>query len=145
EFTPYYDAKNNILYFSSEGQIGMGGFDIFKSKGAQKKWAKPTNMGFPVNSSYDDFGYVLDTKKYSGYLVSNRPGIYHVKNSATCCDDVWRFFYPRIIYHAVRGYVYDKDTHKIIDSADIKIVIKDTLWHNETSKLDTMYFYDTKV
>lgn len=145
EMSPYYDGKNKTLYFSSEGQIGMGGFDIFKSVGSQKKWADPKNMGSPINSCLDDMYYVLDDDKYTGYLVSNRPGIFHVKKSATCCDDIWRVVWPKIIYHAVRGYVMDSKTHEILDSADIKIVIKDTLFHNEMSAKDYMYFYDTKV
>jgi hypothetical protein len=38
EATPFYDSKTGVLYFSSNGQIGMGGYDIFKTRGAQKKW-----------------------------------------------------------------------------------------------------------
>jgi len=145
EVTPYYDAKNYILYFSSDGLSGMGGLDIFKAQGFQKKWATPTNMGYPVNSALDDFYYILDGKHYTGYLVSNRPGIFHVKDSQTCCDDIWRVIYPRQIYYAVRGKVFNSKTHQPIAGADLKIVIKDTLFHQEMSKSDDQYFYDTKA
>jgi len=145
DITPYYDSKSYTLYFSSNGWPGMGGFDIFKSKGSLKKWEPVKNMGYPINSSVDDMYYVLSDKKYIGYLVSNRPGTISVK-SETCCDDIWLVQYPRIIYNAVRGFVFDKKTGKKIDSAKVIMVSGgDTKWGDDQfSKIDTMYFWDTK-
>ena len=102
-------------------------------------------MGYPINSSVDDMYYVLSDKKYIGYLVSNRPGTISVK-SETCCDDIWLVQYPRIIYNAVRGFVFDKKTGKKIDSAKVIMVSGgDTKWGDDQfSKIDTMYFWDTK-
>lgn len=94
EATPFYDSKTGTLYFSSEGQIGMGGYDVFKTRGNQKKWETSANMGYPVNSSVDDMYFVFDDNGYTGYLVSNRPGTISVK-SETCCDDIWRVEYPK--------------------------------------------------
>ena len=144
EITPWYDSKGSTLYFSSDGQIGIGGYDIFKTKGSQKKWIDATNLGVPVNSSADDMYYILDDKKYTGYLVSNRSGTTSVK-SETCCDDIWRVIYPRIINYAVKGYVFDAETKQPIEDAKVIMVTKDTLWGNsQMSDNDTMYFWDTK-
>jgi OOP family OmpA-OmpF porin len=38
EVTPFYDATNGLLYFSSEGHPGMGGLDVFKVKGNVGNW-----------------------------------------------------------------------------------------------------------
>lgn len=143
EVTPFYDTKNAMLYFSSEGWPGMGGLDIFKSKGAFKKWEPVVNKGYPINSSVDDMYYVLDDKRYSGYLVSNRPGTISVK-SETCCDDIWRFEYPRIIYYAVRGNVYDEETKKVVPGANVQLVQGDVSYGTAVSKKDTLYLFDTK-
>ena len=146
DVTPYYDSKNYTLYFSSNGWPGMGGYDVFKAKGTMKKWEPAKNMGYPINSSVDDMYYTLSNKKYIGYLVSNRPGTISVK-SETCCDDIWEIRYPRIIYYAVRGYVFDAKTKKELPGAKVIMVSNDTLkWGNDQqSKIDTMYFWDTQA
>jgi peptidoglycan-associated lipoprotein len=64
---------DGTLYFSSDGHLGMGGLDIYsatlKDDGTYKFWE---NLKFPINSSADDFGLILDLTKDEGYLSSNR-------------------------------------------------------------------------
>jgi len=57
EISPYFDQNNHTLYFSSNGLPNLGGFDIFKTSGELNKWSLPENIGYPVNSSYDDLYY----------------------------------------------------------------------------------------
>ncbi len=66
-------SDDHTLYFSSEGHNSIGGYDIFKSKPKQGGgWTKPVNLGFPVNSPFDDLFFILsDTNKYA-FLASNR-------------------------------------------------------------------------
>jgi hypothetical protein len=78
EMFPYI-AKDGNLYFSSNGRGGFGGLDIFKAeKTGVMTFMAPTVMGYPINSSSDDFGFVLnevtEVSKFSGYFTSNRPG-----------------------------------------------------------------------
>jgi len=54
EDTPFITLNDSILYFSSEGHDGMGGYDIFRSRGSGLIWSAPENMGFPINSTDDD-------------------------------------------------------------------------------------------
>ncbi len=59
EAGPFISPDGRFLYFSSNGHLGMGGFDIFRCK--KKKdgtWSKPVNMGFPLNTVDDDLFYV---------------------------------------------------------------------------------------
>ncbi|HZF99680.1 MAG TPA: OmpA family protein, partial [Chitinophagales bacterium] len=143
EATPFYDIKNTTLYFSSNGWPGMGGHDVFKTRGGLKKWEAPTNMRYPVNSSVDDMYYVLDEKRYSGYMVSNRPGTTSVK-SETCCDDIWRVVYPRVILYYVKGNVYDEETKEVVPGASVQLV-QGNISHGTASSLkDTLYFFETQ-
>jgi outer membrane protein OmpA-like peptidoglycan-associated protein len=64
----------NELYFSSRGHKGYGGADVFVTSYKDAEWTTPQNMGLGVNSSKDDFGFVLNNKKNSGYISSNREG-----------------------------------------------------------------------
>jgi len=72
EISPFYDDTKGILYFSSNGHVGLGGWDVFKVNGLEKKWEQPENLGLPINSSADDFYYVLKPSRTGGFLVSNR-------------------------------------------------------------------------
>jgi hypothetical protein len=43
------------LYFSSQGHYNMGGFDVFYAQlDENNKWTKPTNLGYPINSTDDN-------------------------------------------------------------------------------------------
>jgi len=67
----YPTIHNNKLYFSSDGHPGLGGVDIFIANNTEKG-INIHNIGFPINTNYDDFGLVLDKTGSFGYLVSNR-------------------------------------------------------------------------
>ena len=88
EVTPFYDHKNKVLYFSSDGHPSLGGLDVFKISGTPGNWGAAINAGVPINSSADDLYLALDDKATKGFLVSNRAGATTSAN-ATCCDDIW--------------------------------------------------------
>ncbi len=71
---PFFDIHSSTLYFSSEGHSSMGGYDIFKSvyDWNTKTWSKPQNLGFPINSPYDDFMLVTDELGLTAQFASNR-------------------------------------------------------------------------
>ena len=77
EETPFITQDGNTLYFSSQGHDGIGGYDIFYStKDANGKWAKPVNLGYPVNTTDDDLFYVPIGDGSIGYQAKNmKPGI----------------------------------------------------------------------
>ena len=74
DVTPYFDRNAQILYFSSNGIPGEGGFDIFKSDKKGDFWDRPTNMGRPYNSGYDDLYYMSHEVSGKAYFTSDRPG-----------------------------------------------------------------------
>jgi outer membrane protein OmpA-like peptidoglycan-associated protein/tetratricopeptide (TPR) repeat protein len=66
-------AKDNTLYFSSDGYLNLGLLDIFKSNLLKGERSEPQNMGSPYNSGYDDFAFFVDSETEKGYFSSNRP------------------------------------------------------------------------
>src|SRR3989339_217882 len=90
DISPFYDQYDSTLYFSSRWHNGLGGFDIFKTKGDFYKWTEPENMGYPINSSWNDVYFSIDTKGKWAYFASNRKGSMF-KKKETCCNDVWSF------------------------------------------------------
>ncbi len=109
DVTPYFDVNAKILYYSSEGRINIGGFDIYSSRqDTLGNWGEPENMKIPINSSVDDIYFALGENKLKGFLVSNRPGGLSPK-SPTCCDDIWSFKMSSP-YVFVEGWVTDDST-----------------------------------
>jgi len=69
----FIDSVGNTLYFSSTGHNSMGGYDVFKTTMDEKgNWSEPKNMGFPINSPYDDLFYVPTGDTAVSYLSSVR-------------------------------------------------------------------------
>ena len=90
EVTPFYDADSAVLYFSSDEWPGIGGYDIFSSKGALCSWTTPKNMGVPFNSEENDIYFSVNQDNRSGYFSSNRPiDDNHLED--TCCNDIFRW------------------------------------------------------
>ncbi len=148
EVTPHYDPTSQSIYFSSDGRIGMGGLDIYKSEGMLRRWSNIENMGYPLNSRVDDRGFVLDENGLGGYFVSNRPGVVALK-SETCCDDIFSFKWENIIIVAVQGYVFElgDTTQTPIDGATVSLYLQDSETKEdiyitaENTAGGDMYFY----
>jgi len=67
EESPCISNIDNILYFSSKGHDNMGGFDIFYSIRNGNTWQKPVNIGYPVNTTSDNTGYIPAAGGSAGY------------------------------------------------------------------------------
>jgi outer membrane protein OmpA-like peptidoglycan-associated protein len=64
--------NDSLLYFGSDGHPGLGNYDIFKADRVRKKWQKPQNLGYPINTAeYENFFHLTDDKK-RGYYASVR-------------------------------------------------------------------------
>ncbi len=72
EITPF--LNEGTLYFSSDYQQGLGGYDIFKSQVKDGNWSFAENMGKGINSPGDDYYFTMN--QYSGemFFTSNRMG-----------------------------------------------------------------------
>ncbi len=72
EQSPFIHPDDSTLYFCSDGWPGMGGKDLFVSRlGKDGKWQKPTNLGYPINSSGDENGLTLTANGTEAFFSSN--------------------------------------------------------------------------
>jgi outer membrane protein OmpA-like peptidoglycan-associated protein len=83
EDAPFIHPDNKTLYYSSNGHNTMGGFDVFNSIliDSINNWSEPTNLGFPINTTSDDIGFVISADGNSAYLSSaqnNSSGKYDI-------------------------------------------------------------------
>jgi len=110
EECPYIAADNQTLYFVSDGHPGFGGTDIFMSRRKPDgSWGTPKNLGYPINTTANETGIIVDPNGQLAYFSSNRPGGFGG-------TDIYQF----ALYDSVRptaitymkGKVYDAKTEK---------------------------------
>jgi peptidoglycan-associated lipoprotein len=107
-------AADGSLYFSSKGHVGMGGLDVFVAKQTNGVFEDAVNLKYPVNSSTDDFGYIVDaTTGDRGFLSSDRDG-------GKGGDDIYSWYLPPLLF-TVSGKVLDADTKSNIEGATIEL------------------------
>lgn len=131
---------DSLLYFSSDGHPGMGGFDLFVAKLQPReeddkismdRWVIE-NMGVPMNSSADDFGITFGTGE-SGYISSNR-------GDARGYDHIYSFIKPDLQIW-ISGYVVDKDDEPV-PNAVIRIVGDDGSNQKTAARPDGYFRFD---
>jgi outer membrane protein OmpA-like peptidoglycan-associated protein len=85
EDSPYLSADGRTLFFSSRGHNTMGGYDIFRTDydSVSRRWSRPVNLGYPVNTPDDDTYYRLSPDGSYAYLSSYRIGGYGEKDIYT--------------------------------------------------------------
>ena len=111
----FIDSVGTTLYFSSTGHNSMGGYDIFKTTMDEKgNWSEPVNLGFPINSPYNDLFYIPTGDTAVSYLSSVRQDGYGYM-------DIYKITYlpppePEII---------EEEPEPIIDT--VVVVITDTV------------------
>ena len=70
----YVTPDGKTMYFSSKGHNSIGGYDIFISKRTSSKdyWGEAKNLGYPINSPYDDILYIPSLDGKTAKFSSNR-------------------------------------------------------------------------
>lgn len=108
-----YAAEDDNLYFSSDGHEGLGGLDVFVAElkdGVAYRGVQ--NLGAPINSDKDDFGFITDKGRTSGYVSSNR-------KKGISDDDIYSF---RHTCKQLNILVYDAKTNVPLENADVRIL-----------------------
>jgi len=115
-----YISSENVLYFSSNGLMGLGGLDIFMTALNSKGFpTSTTNLGERVNSRYDDFGLIINPEINRGYLSSNRDGF-----DGSSSDEIYTFF-EDICLVSLAGVVTDIRTGDLIPGSKVQLIGED--------------------
>ena len=138
DVTPFY--KDGVLYFSSNGHPGFGGYDIFNSTWNGTSWSAPKNMGQGYNSSVDDLYFTLDNSGYKGFVVSNRKGTKSVQGK-TCCNDLFEFSIKKTEASLLVGTIEGKKTK--VPGSDIQLIEMTKNKMGKTKKKNTGESYKT--
>lgn len=115
ESYPFLQASKKRLYFSSNGHAGIGGLDIFRVDVSGESFTDLQNMGYPLNSSYDDFAFSVDSLSQQGYLTSNRL-------NGGLDDDIYEFDMNLQSYPLQVEGVVKFIEHNWMDSTELEIL-----------------------
>ena len=114
DITPFVSIKENTLYFSSDGHITMGGFDIMKAVGSEFNWSVAENLGEPINSGADEKYYTIASNSTEGYFVTNRSSTGETNGN----EDIFVFnILPPHFF--VEGLISDEKDMTLIDQAEV--------------------------
>ncbi|AOW22129.1 OmpA family protein [Urechidicola croceus] len=120
-------SESNTLYFASDGHLGLGGLDVFSSTITKDGFSEVQNMSNIINSNKDDFGFVIDEARETGYVSSNRSG-------GAGDDDIYRFTKKKKNY--VTGLVQDKNSLELLPGSLV------TLFDSENNSIGDMIVKD---
>lgn len=108
-------SSSHKLYFSSNGHMGLGGLDVFE---VQLDGSTPEssfrNLGAPVNSAFDDFGFIYDQERGLGYVSSNRDG-----GQGSVSDDIYKL---KLCEVTIAGTVTNMATGEVLPGSTVTLL-----------------------
>jgi len=121
---PNLSPDGKTLYFSSKGHSSMGGYDIFKASFDEnlKQYGTVKNIGYPVNTSYDDLNFRISKNGRYGYVASVRGG-------GIGDYDIYRvsFNEAEVDYSVLIGQLTANDTVNKVDYRNTFITVTDNI------------------
>ena len=111
-----FSHPDGTLYFASDQHLGMGGLDIFRATQTIDGDWKVENMKYPVNSSADDFGIVIERDSEKGFFSSTRRGRGN--------DEIYSFVLPPLKFNLI-GVVKDEETEEPLNKAIVNLIGSD--------------------
>ncbi|HAR20737.1 MAG TPA: hypothetical protein DCR46_08740 [Cytophagales bacterium] len=140
EMFPFYHISG-LLFFASDGHVGLGGLDLFLSIEKPTGFDNVLNLGAPLNSTRDDFAFIMNKESKNGYFSSNRDG-------GKGDDDIYAvtllkyFDIPKVL----KGIARNKSTGKALANVMVQLsdsTGKDILTFNTGN--DGSYMFDVKT
>lgn len=137
EIAPFIHADNQHLYFSSNGHLGLGEFDIFYAKkDSNGIFDTITNIGYPINSFGNDIGFVVSASGKNAFLSSN-----HQKGFSHLNQQIYKIGLPVNLQpnsmKTIKGNVIDGKTKQALQA----IV---AVWDINTNNIVSQTISDSK-
>ena len=142
EITPFYNPETDFLFFSSDGRLSLGGYDVYKVIKINDSYGTPIHAGMPINSSYNDIYYFEQADGKKAYLSSNREGSFFLDSYfEACCYDIYGLEMDEIDLN-LNALTYDKITGRPLHEATVTLYDRDT--KQELAKISNLTGNDHK-
>ena len=133
EMSPFLHPDNLTFYFSSNGHIGMGGYDIYVSRrtNSSVEWGNPKNIGYPINTFNSENSLVVSNDGKTAYYTSNQSGF--------GLEDVFVFDLPE-------GMQADEisalEIEIITQEIGEEVVLRNVVFSSNSFKIDTSSYFE---
>lgn len=135
---PEISRDGKKIYFCSDGENSIGGYDIFYSKLDENtnKWGSPKNLGYPINDTYDNFTISLAGNGRYGYVALSRPDGYGDL-------DIYKVIFNNIDLEEIiyKGKIAVGDSINPVPLKDVNPDITISLYNKENDELFGTYTY----
>src|SRR5688572_30203331 len=141
EQAPFMHGPSQSLVFASNGRTGMGGFDLYQSKGTFSNWSEPQNLGYPVNSVKDDLYFISRSQSkniLADVLLSS-------DRASECCLDLFSL-QKKTPLKQISGQVVACDNNTPLAGVNVTIVdpIHNSTLLNKTTNADGSYMLEVE-
>ncbi|MGH2665186.1 OmpA family protein [Flavobacterium sp.] len=113
---PSVSAKNEELYFSSNGHLGYGGQDVFVSRIKKNNYSIPLNLGKTINTPTDEVAFILATEK-QGYVTSNR-------ESSVGSYDIFKVVFEKKP-SSIKGVAVEEESKIVLPNTQVDLINED--------------------
>jgi len=90
EINPFIHYNGSSLYFSTNGRVGMGEYDLYVAEITEMGINEPVNLGFPINTHKSETDIFITPNGNSAFVSANKPGGFGK-------IDIWFFEMPELI------------------------------------------------
>lgn len=130
DMAPFIHASGTTLYYVTDGLVGMGGLDVFRSEKnpVSQQWSEPRNLGYPLNTFENEASLFITSDNLHGFCSRTRasqepPGGYRLIREKPV--ELFGFNVPNPVKARetstyAQGRVFDAVTKKPLQ-ADVKI------------------------
>ncbi len=116
-----YISEINTLYYATNGKQGVGGLDIHRSNLVDGIYDRPVNLGTTINSSRDDFAFIINEKLNKGYFSSNRSGIDKLYQTVREENILTKYAINGVVQDSISGRLLPGSLVSLLDEHEILI------------------------
>ncbi len=121
DISPFLHVNGTELFFASEGHIGYGGLDLFRTELKGQAFTKPENLGYPINTHADQVSLFITADGEKGYYSNEFRKDDQTMSSKINVFDIPEALKPKNKSDFVKGTIYDAKTKKKL-AAQIDLV-----------------------
>lgn len=112
DISPFIHASNRVLFFSSNGRPGFGGYDVYRTEKTETGWSEPANLGYPINNFQDQFSMFVTPDGARGYYA-------HEEEGQQNTSFIYQFEIPEALRiksrsNVVKGIVRDRQSGRAV-------------------------------
>lgn len=139
ETTPFIHPNGVSLYFSANGYVGMGGYDLYVSK-YDTSWSAPQNLGSPINTHKDEVAIVIGADGGTAYYAKEEQKNYEILDSRIVSFSVPDEKQTKSVTYIIGKVIDAKDSIPL--RADVQVVnleTNETIYENSSDSISGEY------